>query len=61
MQKQETIGEVVAAMRRYAELVAFSNADISPELAQLLREYADRVERASKREMAAHANKENHA
>lgn len=45
-QKRETVGEVVAAMRRYAGLVAAANADISPELAQLLREYADRVERA---------------
>lgn len=52
-EKQETVGEVAAAMRRYADIVAAANADVSPELAQLLREYADRAERAADRDRDA--------
>lgn len=52
-QKQETVGEVAAAMRRYADIVEAANADVSPELAQLLREYADRAERAADRDRDA--------
>ena len=51
-QKQETVGEAVAAMRRYADILAAAPADpLAQDIARLLREYADRVERASKREM----------
>lgn len=46
-QKQENVGEVVAAMRRYADILAAAPVDpLAQDIARLLREYADRVERA---------------
>lgn len=46
-QKQETVGEAVAAMRRYADILAAAPVDpLAQDIARLLREYADRVERA---------------
>jgi hypothetical protein len=46
-QKQETVGEVVAAMRRYADILAAAPVDpLAQDIARLLREYADRVELA---------------
>ena len=39
------------AMRRYADIVEAVDADISKEIAELLRHYADGVEKAHKREI----------
>ena len=39
------------AMRRYADIVEAVDADISKEFAELLRHYADGVEKAHKREI----------
>jgi len=50
-QKQETVGEVAAAMRRYADILALAPFD--PLAQRLLREYADRVERAADRDRDA--------
>ena len=46
-----TVGGWNRAMRRYADIVQAVDADISKEIAELLRHYADGVEKAHKREI----------
>lgn len=47
--KPETIAAVLAALRRYADIVELGPPPIGKAFADLFREYADRIEAAAKR------------
>lgn len=49
-QKQESVEELAHHVRLYAELVEKAGHELSGWVARLLREYADRFERAAKRD-----------
>lgn len=49
-QKQESVEEVLAAMRRYADIVECGPPPLGKAISELLREYADRFGRAAKQD-----------